>query len=279
MSDNKQERLLKMGLRTVTGEAREGFFIPYRYAAGVPRRVEAYDALVPAFAAAEGAFAQVLKAIEELAQDLKAIDGTGDEHARWDQYWYPRMDAAAAYALVRSLRPARIVEIGSGHSTRFMYRAVADGGLDCAITAIDPAPRANIASLDIDVQRKTLQEADHSVFSSLGAQDLLCVDSSHILMPGSDVDIVLNRILPALAPGVVVAFHDIFLPFPYPPDWDWRNYNEQNGVGVLLQGGYELVFASHYAVREMRAVWSGGVLETLPFLTGAHECGVWLRKT
>ncbi|MEM8645456.1 MAG: class I SAM-dependent methyltransferase [Pseudomonadota bacterium] len=279
MSDNKQERLLKMGLRTVTGEAREGFFIPYRYAAAVPRRVEVYQALMPLFEAAEDALGEVLARIDELGADLKAIDGTGEEHARFDQYWYPRMDAAAAYALVRTLKPARIVEIGSGHSTRFMSRAVADGGLECTITAIDPAPRANIAALGIDVQRKTLQEADLSVISSLEAGDFLCVDSSHILMPGSDVDIVLNRILPALAPGVVVAFHDIFLPFPYPPDWDWRNYNEQNGVGVLLQGGYELVFASHYAVREMSAVWSGGVLGSLPLLAGAHECGVWVRKT
>ncbi len=279
MSDNKQERLLKMGLRTVTGEAREGFFIPYRYAAAVPRRVEAYEALMPIFKASADAMGRVLETMDALGPDLKAIDGTGEEHARWDQYWYPRMDAAAAYTLVRTHGPARIVEIGSGHSTRFMSRAVADGGLECTITAIDPAPRANIGSLDIEVQRETLQEADLSVISSLSADDFLCVDSSHILMPGSDVDIVLNRILPALAPGVVVAFHDIFLPFPYPPDWDWRNYNEQNGVGVLLQGGYELVFASHYAVREMSAVWSGGVLETLPLLAGAHECGVWLRKT
>ena len=46
--------------------------------------------------------------------------------------------------MVRSLRPRRIVEVGSGHSTRFLARAVADGGLDTRITAIDPRPRASI---------------------------------------------------------------------------------------------------------------------------------------
>ena len=279
MSQNKQERLLQMGLRTVTGTAREGFFIPYRYAEAVPRQVEAYGALVPLFEAARDNFEQVLRTIEELAQELQAIDGSGAEHARWDQYWYPRMDAASAYGLVRSLKPARIVEIGSGHSTRFMCRAVADGALACALSAIDPEPRANIAALQIDLHRKTLQDVDLSLFADLKAGDFLCVDSSHILMPGSDVDMILNRILPALAPGVIVAFHDIFLPFPYPSDWAWRNYNEQNGVGVLLQGGYELVFASHYAVREMGALWGGGVIDHLPLLEGAHECGLWLRKT
>ena len=278
MSESKQERLLQMGLRTVKGEAREGFFIPYRYAGDVPEQIGAYEALVPLFEKACGSFEAVLADIEALTNDLRAIDGTGREHARWDQYWYPRMDAASAYAMVRKNRPAQIMEIGSGHSTRFMWRAAQDGQLSCTFTAIDPAPRANIASLEIDVHRKTLQKIDLSLFSSLKAGDFLCVDSSHILMPGSDVDIVINRVLPALAPGVLVAFHDIFLPFAYPSDWAWRNYNEQNGVGALLQGGYELVFASHYVVKEMQTLWTGGVIDDLGLLEGAHECGVWLRK-
>ncbi len=278
MSQNKQERLLQMGLRTVKGEAREGFFIPYRYAGDVPEQIGAYEALVPLFQSARGSFEAVLAEIEALAEDLRAIDGTGPEHARWDQYWYPRMDAASAYAMVRSTKPAQIMEIGSGHSTRFMWRAAQDGEIACAFTAIDPAPRANIASLEIDIRRKTLQNVDLSVFSALKADDFLCVDSSHILMPGSDVDIVINRILPSLAPGVLVAFHDIFLPFAYPADWAWRNYNEQNGVGALLQGGYELVFASHYVVKQMQSLWTGGVIAELDMLEGAHECGVWLRK-
>jgi len=278
MSQSKQERLLQMGVRTVTGTAREGFFIPYRYAADIPQQTEVYEALVPVFENGRGSFETVLAEIEALGDDLRAIDGTGPEHARWDQYWYPRMDAASAYAMVRRKKPTHIMEIGSGHSTRFMCRAAQDGQLVCAFTAIDPAPRANIAALEIDIHRKTLQKIDLSVFSKLKAGDFLCIDSSHILMPGSDVDIVINRILPSLASGVFVAFHDIFLPFGYPGDWAWRNYNEQNGVGALLQGGYELVFASHYVVKEMQSLWTGSVIDELGLLEGAHECGVWLRK-
>lgn len=279
MSQNKQERLLQMGLRTVKGEAREGFFIPYRHADTVSAAVEPYQALMPVFQEAEGAFQRMLTSIESFAGDLRAIDGSSAEHARWDQYWYPRLDAASAYAMVRDHQPRRIIEIGSGHSTRFMWRAIQDGAQSCAVTAIDPAPRATLSALDIEIERKTLQEIDLSVFSGLEAGDFLCVDSSHILMPGSDVDIVLNRVLPALPSGVFVAFHDIFLPFAYPADWAWRNYNEQNGVGVLLQGGYELVFASHYVVTALKTLWTGGVIGDLPLLDGAHECGVWLRKT
>ena len=53
-------------------------------------------------------------------------------------------------------------------------------------------------------------------------------------MPGSDVDLLLNRVLPRLPAGVLVHIHDIFLPFDYPPIWGWRAYNEQQGVLPLL---------------------------------------------
>ena len=278
MSQTKQERLIQMGMRTVTGRAREGFFIPYRYASGVPGRVEPYAALEPVFAAARPQFERVIGEISSLADDLRAIDGTGPDRARFNQYWCPRLDAMAAYTMVRTHQPGRIIEVGSGHSTRFMARAVADGGLKCEMTAIDPEPRAQITELPITIERKTLQDADLSLFDAIEAGDFVCIDSSHILMPGSDVDIALNRILPALPSGAMVSFHDIFLPWPYPPDWDWRNYNEQNGVGVLLQGGYELVFASHYVLRDMASSWEGTVISEIPVLEGAHECALWLRK-
>jgi len=96
--------------------------------------------------------------------------------------------------MVRTLRPRRIVEIGSGHSTRFLARAVADGVLETSITAIDPQPRAALGKLDIRHIAKTLHDAGYVPFQDLEAGDILFVDSSHILMPGSDVDIILNRL-------------------------------------------------------------------------------------
>jgi hypothetical protein len=54
--------------------------------------------------------------------------------------------------------------------------------------------------------------------------------SAHILMPGTDVDILFNHVLPGLRRGVLVHVHDIFLPDDYPPEWEWRGYNEQLGL-------------------------------------------------
>ena len=103
-------------------------------------------------------FFAVLERIEAYAADLAAIGPDLPPAPRWNQDWFPRLDAAAAYALVRSEPPRRVVEVGSGHSTRFLARAVADGGLATRITAIDPEPRASIAGLDVAFLRKPVQE-------------------------------------------------------------------------------------------------------------------------
>ena len=173
MSKSKQERRLKMALRTVTGTAREGFFIPYRHAAGVPERLEPYVELLPLFENACPQIKSVLANIDEFAEDLVAIDGSGEERARWDQYWYPRMDAAAAYALVRTHQPRHIIEVGSGHSSRFMVRAQLDAGFSSTFTAIDPEPRADISALPLSLKCKTLQDVDLALFAQLRAGDFV----------------------------------------------------------------------------------------------------------
>src|SRR3712207_3821412 len=105
-------RRLAFGLGTVLGIAPRGFFIPYRYAHGVAPPVD-YPALRPLFAAAEPSFAAVMASIDAYRSDLLAI-AAGDGPARFDQDWFARLDAAAAYAIVRCERPRAIVEIGSG---------------------------------------------------------------------------------------------------------------------------------------------------------------------
>lgn len=272
-------RRFRLGLATLLGRPR-GFFIPYRYAAALPPAGSrsSYGAIESLFQAYEADFAALLAAIERYASDLRAIGTDPPPAPRWNQDWFPRLDAAAAYALVRERRPKRIVEIGSGHSTRFLARAAADGRLDCAITAIDPAPRASLDGLAIRRIRATLQDAGPEPFADLEPGDMLFIDSSHILMPGSDVDDLLNRVLPDLPAGALVHIHDVFLPDDYPPSWAWRGYNEQLGVAPLLTGGgFRPLFASHYVATRM-APGRSGVLAELPLVAGAYESSLWLLK-
>jgi len=277
-------RRLSLGLATLFGVKR-GFFIPYRYAdtAEVPGR---YLELERSFGARESEFREVIDGLEKLVpafEDIarQSVEPRGPDAPRlprWDQGWFPRMDAAVAYAMVRWLQPARIVEIGAGHSTRFLARAVRDGKLETHITTIDPEPRAALYDLDFEFVRAPLQHANRAIFGALLPGDFLFVDSSHVLMPGTDVDVILNRIWPALAPGVVVHFHDIFLPDDYPPEWSWRGYNEQNAVGALISSGAELVWSSRYVATRMMNLIAGTAISRLPLFPGAVETSLWLRK-
>lgn len=274
-----QLRRLLLGLRTLAGRG-GGYFIPGRLVE--PQHLSgerAYDAAEHLFAAAWPRMEAILADLANDPGPLEAIGHEAPPAPHWTQDWFPRLDAAVAYGLVRRLRPARIVEIGSGHSTRFLARAIRDGGLSTRLVAIDPRPRATLAGLAVEWIGKTLQSAGTEPFASLQPNDMLFIDSSHVMMPGSDVDHLFNRILPLLAPGVFVHVHDIFLPDAYPAEWAWRGYNEQQAVmGLLIAGGFDILFASRYAITRHADRARSGVLGRLPMPAGAHESSLWLVK-
>ena len=274
-------RALRLGLTTVLGLARRGFFIPHRYAGRLPRpgANTPYEPVRRRFAECEAAFRDTLSLVESFGDDVRGIGAGPSPAPRWEQDWFPRLDAAVLYALLRHERPSRVVEVGSGHSTRFIARAVSDGAFPCAVTAVDPSPRAAPSGLDVELLTTTVQEAGTGPFDALRTGDFLVIDSSHVLMPGSDVDTVLNRVLPALPEGVWVHFHDVFLPDDYPAEWGWRGYNEQTAVAQLVFGGYEPVFSSRYVTTAMPAALDASVARRLPIPPGAFESSLWLRKT
>ena len=64
--------------------------------------------------------------------------------------------------MVSRYRPRRIVEIGSGNSTKFMRRAARDRGLTTRIVCIDPEPREDISLVADEIVQS------HMLFSRLG---------------------------------------------------------------------------------------------------------------
>lgn len=223
-------------------------------------------------------FFAVLDLIDDYAAELQAIGASPPPAPRWDQDWFPRLDAAAAYALVRARPPRRIVEVGSGHSTRFLARAVADGALATRITAIDPEPRARIEGLQIEFLNRNVQDVAESVFAGLASGDVLFIDSSHQLKPGSDVEFVMTRVVPRLPAGVRAHFHDIFLPDSYPAHWAWRRYNEQAAVAALLTRDWQCAFSSHWIASRRPDLLQRGALAKLPLVEGAIESSLWLTR-
>ncbi len=266
-------RRLALGLPTVLGLAPRGWFIPHRYAPLLPPpgAQPPYPAIERLFEQHAAAFVETFDAVDRHAGAIEGLKNL------LGQSWFPSLDAAVAYALVRERKPQRIVEVGSGHSTRILAKAECGVG---EIAAIDPMPRADVAGLPgVRVVPSTLQATPASVFDGLKAGDLLFIDSSHILMPGSDVDILLNRVLPALPAGALVHIHDIFLPYDYPAAWGWRNYNEQQGVLPLLSSGaWRPLFSSVWATRRMGDRLGASVVARLPQPAEAMATSLWLEK-
>jgi predicted O-methyltransferase YrrM len=257
------------------GGARRGYFIPHRYAGDSPAP-GAYPALEPLFRAAEPEFGARLRDAQLYRDLLVRFSKTRPPTPRFEQDWFPRLDAAIAYTLVRVRKPRWIIEIGSGHSTRFLARAIADEGLTTRLTAIDPAPRAALAGLAVDWLRQPVQAAGGSPFAALAPGDVLFIDSSHVLMPGSDVDFLLNDIWPRLPAGVLVHVHDIFLPDAYPKAWAWRGYNEQNALAARLLRD-RLLWSSRWGASRMAPAVAAAGLDSLPLMPGAVETSLWLE--
>ncbi len=267
-----------MGERTLSGQSNEGWFIPYRYAGAVDPAM-GYPLLERQLASRHAAFADMLEIIGSYEQALLniAVDAPAPT-PRWDQDWFAGLDAAAAYAFVRHFKPKRIIEIGSGHSTRFMVRAVTDSDLSCEVTAIDPQPRADISTLPVKLYGDVVERVPLSIFDKLKAGDILFIDSSHIMMPGTDVDRLFGEIIPALPAGVLIHIHDIFLPDPYPVAWLLRGYNDQNALAPLVANSvlkplFPCQYVSRYMAREVSRH-----TDFIPRPRPNHDASFWTVK-
>ncbi|MSP82248.1 MAG: class I SAM-dependent methyltransferase [Alphaproteobacteria bacterium] len=277
----RELRRFSFAALTALGIKPLGFFIPYRHADGIapPGTRPPYATIADLFAAQSEVFRATLARLEDFTADLGRIGADPPPAPRWAQDWFPRLDSAILYGMVRAACPRRIVEVGAGHSTRFIARALADGKLDALVTVIDPGPRARLAGLAVEHIARDVLLVDDAPFAALAAGDILVIDSSHVLMPGTDVDRLFNRVMPALPSGVLVHVHDVFLPDDYPPDWAWRGYNEQLAVAALLAGGaWQPLFASHYVASRHPDWLAAGIVGRLPLAPGARETSLWLRK-
>lgn len=166
-------------------------------------------------------------------------------------------DTEYLYNMVRLHKPANLIEIGSGFSTLLAHRAIRenmleDAGYRCRHVCIEPYEMEWLGRLEgVEVVRKTVEGIEVDLFRTLGRNDILFIDSSHIIRPQGDVLYEFLEILPILQPGVFVHVHDIFSPRDYPKGWvvdEVRLYNEQYLLEAFLccNDKFEVVGALNY---------------------------------
>ena len=200
----------------------------------------------------------------------------------WVNGFIPGLDSISLYSLIRLHRPRLYVEIGSGNSTRFARRAIDDGRLETKIISVDPHPRVEIRPIADRLIEQPVEDIPLDIFDSLQSGDLLFVDNSHRVFTNSDVTVVFLDILPNLKPGVLVHFHDIFLPEDYPPAWNQRYYSEQYLVACHLLARtqcFEVLLANMFISRDPQLSALAAPLWDHPSMQGVerHGCSFWVR--
>jgi hypothetical protein len=151
-------------------------------------------------------------------------------------------DAEYWYQLIRVRKPKRIFEIGSGNSTLMAVKAINrnrndDPSYACKHICIEPYEMPWLEKVGVSLVRKRVEDLDLSFFSELQENDILFIDSSHIIRPQGDVVYEYLQLLPSLNRGVIVHIHDIFSPRNYLTQWlqdEVKFWNEQYLVEAFL---------------------------------------------
>jgi hypothetical protein len=203
--------------------------------------------------------------------------------------WYRYSDCVFLYCMMRSFRPKRIFEIGSGHSSSVMLD-INERFFNNSIhhTFIEPYPeeRLNMILNKSDlianiIIKENVQSLKPEIFQELDRNDILFIDSTHVSKIGSDVNYLLFEVMPVLKPGVLIHFHDIFYPFEMPQHWILKKkwfWNENYLLHAFLMNNkkYEIVAFNTY-LQKIKPDWF--IKEMPECLIGSEDTGsIWIRK-
>ena len=203
--------------------------------------------------------------------------GNGSFEAGDAEYWY---------SIIRYCKPKRIIEIGSGCSTLVAMQAIKQNKINdpsyiCEHICVEPYEAPWLEATGVQVARKRVEDLELSFFAELDENDILFIDSSHIIRPQGDVLTEFLKILPILKLGVIVHVHDIFTPKDYPSAaiiGEVSFWNEQYLLEAFLTQNNKwevmgaLNFLRHHHYAELKKV--------CPYLTPIREPGsFYLRRT
>lgn len=304
VSDEFLDLLLRQAFGPHVGTPVLAFAPPGHYYSPIPSRKDVAEYAVRKFANGPESLAGIdlnvdgqlamVRALGPLTRDLTFADErNGDTRYYWENDGFPPGDATALAAMIRYCQPRRIIEVGAGYSTAVMLDVIErylprPPQLEC----IDPElHRVQSLIRPTDAGRliaheSIVQALPTSFFEQLEANDILFIDSSHVLKLGSDVAFLLLEVLPRLAPGVVVHVHDIATPFEYAPEWydEGRAWNEAPALRAFLtfNRGYEIIFFCDYLVRFQRDALAKHMplaLRQPAALPGGNQASsLWMRR-
>lgn len=171
-------------------------------------------------------------------------------------YSFLPIDAQYLYNTIRHFKPKKLIEIGCGFSTLVSAKALEKNRRENTNhknhhICIEPYRHGWLGNLPIQLIKKPVESLEKSIFTQLEANDILFIDSSHMIKPQGDVLFEYLEILPILKPGVIVHIHDIYTPKDYPEKCivnQVKFWNEQYLLEAFLSSNpdFEIIGALKY---------------------------------
>jgi hypothetical protein len=210
--------------------------------------------------------------------------------------YYSYFDGIFLYCMLRYLQPKNVVEIGSGFSsciTLDTNELFFENKTHCIF--IEPFPKRLKSLIKSEEENNTkiyetsLQNVPLEIFKQLRENDILFIDSTHVTKYNSDVNYIIHEILPEIADGVYIHFHDIFYPFEYPKKWllEGTAWNEQYILRAFLEYNtkFKIILFNTYLQKKYEEKLKtqfpliyknpGGFSEDSKFITGGS---LWIKK-
>jgi predicted O-methyltransferase YrrM len=209
--------------------------------------------------------------------------GKGKNRYYFDNNFFSYGDGLTLHFMMRRLHPKKIIEVGSGFSSAVVLDTndqFFNGSIECSF--IEPYSERLKSLLRPDefvtLHEKRLQDIDLDIFSELGKNDILFIDSTHVSKFQSDVNHVFFHILPLLKRGVVVHIHDIFYPFEYPMSWFDIGiaWNEAYLLRAFLQynNEYKIKLWGNYLWTQYKEE----IIKNMPLYAKNPGGSIWLEK-
>ncbi len=184
------------------------------------------------------------------------MENNGDGIFYYNNGYFESGDAEYLYNIIRLYKPARIIEVGGGYSTLMAINALKKNkeenkDYECKYICIEPYERPWLENLGVRIIRDIVERVDKALFTELDRNDILFIDSSHIIRPQGDVLFAYLEVFPILKPGVLVHIHDIFTPKDYQDEWVIEEvilWNEQYLLEAFLSFNkeYRILGALNY---------------------------------
>jgi predicted O-methyltransferase YrrM len=195
----------------------------------------------------ESQFSWLEDSIRDYIGEVDAASLVESVERRGIRFRFGPIEAEVLHCMVRSLAPSSVLELGSGASTAVMSDAAAlnleEGRGTCRIRCVDPFATDSLLRLEqVEVTPEYGQLLPVETFEALEPGDILFIDSSHNLKAGSELVRIYLEGIPALAPGVYIHVHDVFLPYAYRPEVlsDFWDFQETALLTALLIGNPRL---------------------------------------